>query len=54
MEAAAKEMRDAMNAALTAADPSVEPMLKKLEEAREKAMKEGGGRPRGEGEQPPK
>ena len=52
MEAAAKEMREAMNAALTAADPSVEPILKKLEEAREKAMKEGGGRPRGE--QPPK
>ena len=54
MEAAAKEMRDAMNAALTAADPSVEPILKKLEAAREKAMKEGGGRPRREGEQPPK
>jgi membrane protein involved in colicin uptake len=52
MEAAAKEMREAMNAALVAADPSVEPILKKLEAAREKAMKEGGGRPRGE--QPPK
>ena len=52
MEAAAKELREVMNAALTAADPSVEPILKKLEEAREKAMKEGGGRPRGE--QPPK
>ena len=52
MEAAAKELRETMNAALTAADPSVEPILKKLEEAREKAMKEGGGRPRGE--QPPK
>lgn len=52
MEAAAKEMRETMNAALVAADPSVEPILKKLEEAREKAAKEGGGRPRGE--QPPK
>ena len=44
MEAAAKEMRDAMNARFGTADPSVEPILKKLEEAREKAMKEGGGR----------
>ncbi len=52
MEAAAKEMREAMNAALTAADPSVEPILKKLEAAREKAMKEAAGRRRGE--QPPK
>ena len=48
MEAAAKDMREAMNAALVAADSSVEPILKKLEAAREKAMKEGGGRPRGE------
>jgi len=54
MEAAAKEMREAMNAALTAADPSVEPILKKLEAAREKAMKGRDGRTRGEGEQPPK
>ena len=54
MEAAAKEMREAMNAALTAADPSVEPILKKLEAAREKAMKGRDGRPHGEGEQPPK
>ena len=52
MEAPAKEMRETMSAALVAADPSVEPILKKLEAAREKAMKEGGGRPRGE--QPPK
>ena len=52
MEAAAKELRETMNAALMVADSSVEPILKKLEEAREKAMKEGGGRPRGE--QPPK
>ncbi len=54
MEAAAKEMPEAMNAALTAADPSVEPILKKLEAAREKAMKGRDGRTRGEGEQPPK
>ncbi len=36
-EAAAKEAREATNAALIAADPSVEPILKKLDEAREKA-----------------
>ena len=47
MEAAAKEMRETMNAALVAADPSVEPILKKLEEARVKAMKEAARRPRG-------
>ena len=52
MEAAVKELREAMNAALIAADSSVEPILKKLEEAREKAMKERGERPRSE--QPPK
>lgn len=54
MEAAAKEMREAMNAALVAADSSVEPILKKLEEAREKPMNGRDSRPRGEGEQPPK
>jgi membrane protein involved in colicin uptake len=48
MEAVAKEFRDAMQAAQIAADPSVEPILKKLQEAREKAMKEGGGRRRGD------
>jgi len=52
MEAASKEFRDAMQAAQIAADSSVEPILKKLQEAREKAMKEGGGR-RG-GDQPAK
>lgn len=36
-EAANKEMRDAANAAAIAADPSVEPILKKLEDARAKA-----------------
>ncbi|EDY17681.1 hypothetical protein CfE428DRAFT_4720 [Chthoniobacter flavus Ellin428] len=44
MEASMKEYREAMNAAEIAADPSVEPILKKLQEAREKAQKEGGGR----------
>lgn len=49
MEAAMKDFREAMNAAEIAADPSVEPILKKLQEAREKAQKEGGGRrPSGE------
>ena len=47
MEAAGKEFHDAMRAAQLAADPSVEPILKKLDEAREKAMQEvrGGRRP---------
>lgn len=44
MEASMKEFREAMSAAEIAADPSVEPILKKLQEAREKAQKEGGGR----------
>jgi Spy/CpxP family protein refolding chaperone len=44
MEATRKEYREAMQAAQIAADPSVEPILKKLQEAREKAQKEGGGR----------
>ncbi len=44
MEASMKEYREAMQAAQIAADPSVEPILKKLQEAREKAQKEGGGR----------
>ena len=52
MEAAGKEFREALQAAQIAADPSVEPILKKLQEAREKAQKEGGGR-RG-GDQPNK
>ena len=51
MEASAKEFREAMAAAQIAADPSVEPILKKLQEAREKAQKEGGGRRPG-GDQP--
>jgi len=51
MEAAGKEFRDAMQAAEIAADPSVEPILKKLQEAREKAQKEGGTRRPG-GDQP--
>jgi hypothetical protein len=46
MEAVSKEFRDAMRAAQLAADPTVEPILKKLDEAREKAMAErGAGRP---------
>jgi hypothetical protein len=44
MEASMKEYREAMQAAQIAADPSVEPILKKLQEAREKAQKEGGAR----------
>ena len=40
LEAAGKEFRDAMRAAQLAADSSVEPILKKLDEAREKAMQE--------------
>jgi len=51
MEAASKEFRDAMKAAQIAADPSIEPILNKLQEAREKAQKEGGGRRPG-GDQP--
>ena len=43
MEALNKEFRDAVRAAQLAADPTVEPILKKLDEAREKAMKERGG-----------
>lgn len=43
MEAAMKDFREAMQAAQIKADPSVEPILKKLQEAREKAQKEGGG-----------
>jgi hypothetical protein len=38
MEAASKDLREAMKTAELAADPSVEPILKKLEEAREKAQ----------------
>ena len=52
MEAAGKDFRDAMQAAQVAADPSIEAILKKLQEAREKAQKEGGGRR--EGDQPKK
>jgi len=44
MEAAGKEFRDAMAAAEVTADPSVEPILKKLQEARDKAQE--GGRPK--------
>jgi hypothetical protein len=51
MEASMKELREATQAAEIAADPSVEPILKKLQEAREKAQKEGGGRRPG-GNQP--
>jgi len=36
-EAAGKELRDAVQAAAVAADPTVEPILKKLQDAREKA-----------------
>ena len=41
--AALKESRDALDAAILAADPSVEPILKKLQEAREKARTGRGG-----------
>ena len=51
MEASMKEFRDTMAAAEIAADPSVEPILKKLQAAREKAQQEGGGRRPG-GNQP--
>jgi hypothetical protein len=44
MEASMKEFRDAMQAAEIAADPSVEPILKKLQEAREKAQADGGAK----------
>ncbi|MDR3401849.1 MAG: periplasmic heavy metal sensor [Chthoniobacter sp.] len=44
MEASMKDFRDAMAAAEIAADPSVEPILKKLQEARDKAQKDGAGR----------
>jgi hypothetical protein len=37
LTAAMKESREALDAAILAADPSVEPILKKLQEAREKA-----------------
>ena len=46
--AAAKEFREALRAVQLAADPSVEPILKKLDEAREKAMQEGRGNRTGE------
>ena len=38
LAAAVKESRETMDAAMVAADPSVEPIIKKLQEAREKAM----------------
>jgi len=38
MFAAIKESREALDAAMIAADPSVEPLVKKVQEAREKAM----------------
>jgi hypothetical protein len=48
MEAAMKEMRETTNTAMVAADPSVEPIIKKLDEAREKARaaRGTGGAPR--------
>lgn len=51
MEASMKSLREATQAAEIAADPSVEPILKKLQEARDKAQKDGGGRRPG-GDQP--
>jgi hypothetical protein len=51
MEAAMKDFREALQAAEIAADPSVEPILKKIQEARDKAQKEGGAR-RPEGDKP--
>jgi len=38
MSAAAKELREATDAAMLAADPSLDAIIKKLAEAREKAM----------------
>jgi Spy/CpxP family protein refolding chaperone len=51
MTAALKELREATDAAILAADPSVEPILKKLQEAREKARAAG---PRGGATDAPK
>ncbi|HEY3898438.1 MAG TPA: hypothetical protein VGM54_07485 [Chthoniobacter sp.] len=51
-EAASKGLREAMTAAEIAADPSVEPIVKKLQEAREKAEQNGGGRRGGEAPKP--
>jgi len=47
-EAAQKEFREALQAAQIAADPSVEPILKKLQEARDKARgaRAGGDQPK--------
>ena len=41
--AAMKESREALDAAMIAADPSVEPIIKKLQEAREKGRAARGG-----------
>ena len=38
LTAAMKESRETLDAAMIAADPSVEPLVKKVQEAREKAM----------------
>jgi len=43
LTAAMKESREALDAAILAADPTVEPILKKLQEAREKARAARGG-----------
>lgn len=52
VEAASKEFRDAVEAAQIAADPSIEPIVAKLREAREKAMKERAARQAGEQPKP--
>ena len=43
--AAIKELRDGVEASMIAADPSMEPILRKLKEAREKELANGAPRP---------
>lgn len=38
MRADAKDYREAVNAAMLAADPTIEPILKRMQEARDQAM----------------
>lgn len=49
---ASNALRTARDAAIVASDPSLEPVLKKLKEAREAQEKEAGARRRVEGDQP--
>lgn len=52
-DAARKELGEAMNAAIVAADPSLEPVVKKLQEAGEKARADRANRPPGDAPKPP-